>query len=60
MFKALGLFLGLYVAYAAYKGEVYAKSGAWGRAVMRTDSLEYFWMVIVVYAGLSIALITLF
>jgi hypothetical protein len=60
MFKMLGMLLALYTLYAALKGEVYAKSGAWGRTVSRGGSPEYFWLVIAIYAGLSLALLTLF
>ncbi|MGB7930687.1 MAG: hypothetical protein WCH04_00425 [Gammaproteobacteria bacterium] len=60
MFKLLGILVGLYTLYAAINGEVYAKSGAWGRTVLRVKSPEYFWVVIAIYAGLSIALITVF
>ena len=60
MFKALGVLVALYVAYAVTRGEVYAKSGAWGRTVARADSPEYFWIVIAIYAGLSLALIFVF
>jgi hypothetical protein len=60
MFKVLGILVGLYTLYAAMNGKVYAKSGAWGRTVSRVDSPEYFWVVIAIYAGLSVALITVF
>ncbi len=60
MFKMLGILVALYTAYAVSKGEVYAKSGPWGRTVSRADSPEYFWVVIAIYAGLSVALITVF
>jgi hypothetical protein len=60
MFKILGVLVGLYTLYAAINGKVYARSGAWGRTVSRVDSPEYFWVVIAIYAGLSIALITVF
>jgi hypothetical protein len=60
MFKALGILLSLYTAYAAAKGEVYAKSGPGGRVVSRQDSPRYFWAVIAIYAGLSVALLTVF
>jgi len=60
MFTILGILVALYTAYAVIKGEVYAKSGPWGRTVSRLDSPAYFWVVIVIYAGLSIALITVF
>ena len=60
MFKILGIVVALYTAYAAISGEVYAKSGPWGRTVSRVDSPQYFWTVIVIYAGLSVALLTVF
>ena len=60
MFKMLGILVGLYTLYAAMNGKVYAKSGAWGRTVSRVDSQEYFWVVIAIYAGLSVALIAIF
>jgi len=60
VFKILGVLIGLYTLYAAIHGEVYAKSGAWGRTISRVDSPEYFWVVITIYAGLSVALTTVF
>ncbi len=60
MFKILGLVVGLYTLYAIFKGEIYAKSGMAGRTVSRSDSPEYFWMVVTIYALLSIALVTVF
>ena len=60
MFKMLGVLLALYTLYAALKGEVYAKSGAWGKTVSRHGSPEYFWLVIAIYAVLSVALLALF
>lgn len=60
MFKALGLLVALYTLYAALKGEVYAKSGAWGKTVSRAESPEYFWVVIAIYAALALALVTIF
>lgn len=60
MFKMLGLLVGLYTLHAALKGEVYAKNGASGRVVSRAESPEYFWVVIAIYAGLSVALVTIF
>jgi len=60
MFKSLGILVCLYTAYAAFSGEVYAKSGAWGRTVSRQDSPEYFWVVIFIYGCLGTALITIF
>ena len=60
MFKMLGLILGLYTLYAVVTGEVYAKSGTWGRTVSRAESPEYFWVVIFIYASLALALATVF
>jgi hypothetical protein len=58
MFKTLGILVAFYTIYATYTGKVYIKSGAAGRLVSRDDSPEYFWVVIIIYTGLSIALIT--
>lgn len=60
MFKVLGVLVAVYTLRAAIKGEVIAKSGAWGRTVSRAHSPEYFWIVIAIYAGLSVALLTIF
>jgi hypothetical protein len=60
IFKILGLLVGLYTVYAALNGEVFARSGAWGRTVLRSKSPGYFWVVITIYALLSIALLTIF
>ena len=60
LFKFLGVAVALYTIYAAVKGEVHAKSGVRGRLVSRRDSPTYFWTVIVIYAGLSVALLTVF
>jgi hypothetical protein len=60
MFKMLGVLVGFYTLYAAFRGEVYAKSGPTGRTVSRWDSPRYFWAVIAIYAALSVALLTVF
>ena len=60
MFKILGILVALYTAYAVITGQVYAKSGPWGRTVSRLDSPAYFWVVIAIYAGLSVALVFMF
>jgi hypothetical protein len=60
MFKTLGIFAALYTIYAVYTGEAYIKSGVTGRTVSRGNSPEYFWVVIVIYAGLIAALIMVF
>ncbi|HZD54493.1 MAG TPA: hypothetical protein VE175_15705 [Woeseiaceae bacterium] len=56
----LGILVGLYAIYSAVTGKVYAKSGPGGRTVSRTETPEYFWVVIVVYACLSAALLLYF
>lgn len=60
MFDALGIVVALYTAYAAATGEIYAKSGLFGRTVSREQSPGYFWVVVAIYAGLSVALISFF
>jgi len=60
VFEALGSAVGIYALYAAIVGRVYVKAGPGGRWVLRTESPEYFWICIAVYAGLAIALITVF
>ena len=60
MFKVLGALLALYTIYAVAKGEVVAKAGPGARTVVRDESPRYFWCVIVIYAGLALALLFLF
>ena len=60
MFKFIGAALAVYVCYAIVHGSVYAKSGISGRNVLREESPRYFWVVIAIYAALSLALVTLF
>lgn len=60
MFKPIGILLAIYVCYAVVTGRVWAKSGIRAREVVREDTPGYFWTVIVIYAGLSIALLTVF
>lgn len=60
MFKILGIMLAAYTAYAVHRGSVYAKSGPGGRQVSREETPIYFWVVISIYAGLSVALLTVF
>lgn len=60
LWQALGGAVGLYTLYAAIRGRVFAKQGPWGRTIERAESPGYFWAVIAVYAGLSVALFTVF
>ena len=59
-FHALGIIVALYTVYSVNAGEVYAKSGIWGRRIQREESPTDFWMTIVIYASLSAALMTVF
>ena len=60
LFKLLGILVGVYTVYAVARGEVFAKSGVWGRTVSREDSPQYFWTVIVIHAALAVALMAIF
>lgn len=60
MFKILGVLVGLYTLYSIATGNVYANSGPLGKMVYRQESPEYFWIVIVIYACLSVALLAYF
>lgn len=58
IFKLLALLVGIYTLYAVVAGEVFEKSGIWGRTITRKDSPVDFWMTIVIYAGLAVAMAT--
>lgn len=60
LFSVLGVLIGLYTVYAASQGEVHAKSGIRWATITRSESPGYFWIVIIIYAGLSLALMFLF
>lgn len=60
MFKVIGWLLAFYVGHCILTGRVAAKSGAGGRMVVREDGPVYFWSVIAIYSGLSVALICWF
>jgi hypothetical protein len=60
MFEILGVLVGLYVLQSTIRGEVFAKSGIWGRTVSRAESPGYFWSIIATYSGLSVMLLTVF
>jgi uncharacterized protein with PQ loop repeat len=60
MFAILAIPLAAYVLYAAVTGEVWVKSGAGARLVTRADAPIYFWTCVTIYAGLAIALATIF
>jgi len=60
VFKLLGILVALYVAYAVATGQVYAKRGLWGSLCKRSERPLYYWAVVTVYSGLSVALILVF
>lgn len=60
MFKVIGFLLAVYVGYSVISGRVVAKAGIGSREVFREDSPGYYWMVVAIYAGLSVALVTVF
>ncbi len=60
MFKGIGIAVGMYAVLAALRGEVHAKAGVGSRRYSRDESPTYFWLVIVTYAALSIALVVFF
>ena len=60
MFTLLGVLVALYTVYAVARGEVVATHRAWGRRIGRSSNPRAFWSVVVVYAGLSLALLLVF
>lgn len=60
LFKFLGILLAAYTLWAACNGKVYARAANWrgGRWIRQADEPRYFWVVISIYAGLSVALLT--
>lgn len=60
MFKLPGALVALHAARAVFRGEVGAKSGICWRRVNRSESPQYFWIVVGCYALLSVALLTVF
>lgn len=60
MFRALGLLVLVYVAYALSQGEVYAKHRWYGKRVFRHESPGYFAAVIAIYTLLALALMFVF
>jgi hypothetical protein len=60
LFKLLGVLLAIYTAYAAFRGEVFARCRLWGRTIERSEEPRYFWIVIAIYFALSVALLTVF
>lgn len=60
LFKGIGILVFIYTVYCLFTGEVYAKDGASGRTVIKADEPGYFWTIMVIYLGLSIAVFFFF
>ncbi len=60
MFKIIAAFIAGYVAYSVLRGEVFIKSGVWGKSISREESPTEFWLAIVIYTGLAIAVAVFF
>lgn len=60
IFQILGMCVAGYVAYSFMAGEVYAKSGVWGRTFRRDAEPWRYWGAIISYSALALALIFLF
>ena len=60
MFVLLSIPLAIYVLYAAATGEVWVTKGPFARRVTRAQEPAYFWTCVAIYAGLALALATLF
>ncbi len=59
-FQGLGILVFLYTLYSLSSGSVYAKAGAGGRSISRSDEPKEYWGVIIIYFGLSAALFFVF
>ena len=59
-FKGLAIAVLAYTLHAVSRGRVYARFGLWGRTIARETEPRYFWVVVAIYAGLSLALFFLF
>ena len=56
MFKLLAVLLAGYTLYALLEGEVFAKSGAWGKHIRRSEEPFNFMFTIVIYFLLALAM----
>ena len=55
LFKGIGILVFFYTISCVFTGEVYAKDKASGRTVTKADEPGYYWTIIVIYFGISIA-----
>ena len=60
LFAILGIAVGGYAAYGLVTGEVFAKSGVWGRTFRRDEDRVGYWSAIGAYTVLSILLLFFF
>ena len=60
LFRILGVALASYTAVALLRGQVYARSGPWGRDFGRHADPWGYWSAIVCYVVLSAALLFIF
>ncbi len=59
-FQTLGVLLAIYVIYAIASGAVHTKDKWRGATVRRDESPGQFWVIVAIYAGLSLALYFVF
>jgi hypothetical protein len=60
IFGLLAALLAIYVAYAAIIGEVWVHQGPFARRVVRAENPVRFWVSMTIYAGLALAMATIF
>jgi len=60
MFKILGALLALYVARCIVAGDVYGRSGLWGRSWRRDEDALGYWSAVGAYGALMLMLFFLF
>ena len=57
MFELLGVVVGAYVGYGLVTGEIYGKSGPWGRTYRRDEDTRGYWSTVIAYSLLTLALL---
>jgi len=60
LFPILGLLVAAYVVQSLFTGEIFAKSGVWGRRYRRDEHAWHYWSAVVCYSLLSLALLFIF
>lgn len=59
MLKLLGLVVGIYTLISVISGAVHTRGGFKGRRIFRKRESQYFWIVIMIYASVSVALLSI-